>query len=182
MWTKSHLSCTLVSWWVSAKIQPQALPRLTMDHFDSLIYKNTKTQNTKTQKHNAAKLQRCKNKTTNYKLQMSGGGFFEVAGGNWGRLEAPQQHRQPPVEPPTPDSTDPKTSAKLGVTSTSSRSSSVRTPDLRTSWTPQRNSTKTYATFSKEPPLHLVHTRCALSSTVINSHQDVRSNYGHCKV
>jgi len=29
----------------------------------------------------------------------------------------------------------------------------VRTPDLRTSWTPQRNSTKISATFSKEPPL-----------------------------
>jgi len=44
-----------------------------------------------------------------------------------------QQHRQPPVEPPTPDSTDLKTSANLGVTSTSSRSSIVKTPDLRTS-------------------------------------------------
>ena len=33
------------------------------------------------------------------------------------------------------------------------RSSTVRTPDLRTSWTPQRNSTKISATFSKEPPL-----------------------------
>ena len=56
-------------------------------------------------------------------------------------LGAPQQHSQPPVEPPTltPDSTDLKTSEKLGVTSTSSRSSIVRTPDLRTSWTPQRN-------------------------------------------
>jgi len=105
------------------------------------------------------------------------------------------------------------------VTSTLSRSSTVRTPDLRTSWTPQRNSTKTFATFSKEPlllftssfwvwavpsttltlwslsknwvsvlrvkklasKLHvhsvnfaakLVHTRRALSSTVINSHQE----------
>ena len=76
-----------------------------------------------------------------------------MAGSNWGRLGAPQQHRQPPVEPPTPDSTDPKTSANLGVTSTLSRSSTVRIPDLRTSWTPQRNSTKTSATFSKEPPL-----------------------------
>ena len=32
----------------------------------------------------------------------------------------------------------------------SSRSSIVRTPDLRTSWTPQRNSTKSSATLSKE--------------------------------
>jgi hypothetical protein len=39
-----------------------------------------------------------------------------------------------PIEPPpTPDSTDLKTSANLGVTSTSSRSSIVKTPDLRTS-------------------------------------------------
>jgi len=73
--------------------------------------------------------------------------------GERGRLGAPQQHRQPPVEPPTPDSTDLKTSAILGVTSTLSRSSTVRTPYLRTSWTPQRNSTKISATFSKEPPL-----------------------------
>ena len=84
---------------------------------------------------------------------MWGGGLFEVAGGNWGRLRAPQQHRQPPVEPPTPDSTDLKNSANLVLTSTLSRSSTVRTPDLRTSWTPQRNSTKTIATFSKGPLL-----------------------------
>ena len=54
---------------------------------------------------------------------------------HWGKLGAPQHHRQPPVAPPTPDSTDLKTSTKLGMTSTSSRSSIVRTPDLRTSWT-----------------------------------------------
>jgi len=101
-----------------------------------------------------------------------------------------------------------------------SRSSTVKTLDLRTSWTPQRNSTKTFATFSKESPLlstssfwvwaapsttltiwslsrnwvsilkelkslppssmctpmnfaaKLVNTRRALSSTVINSHQE----------
>ena len=90
--------------------------------------------------------------TRNNKL-LQGGGFFGVAGGNWGRLGAPQQHRQPPPEPPTPDSIDPKTSANLGVTSTSLRSRTVRTQDLRTSWTPQRNSTNTFATFSKEPLL-----------------------------
>ena len=122
---------------------------------------------------------------------------------------------------PSLNSSDLKTSTKLGATSTSSRSSSVRTPYLRTSWTPQRNSTKTIATFSKEPPLlstssfwvwaapstthtlalkpfkelgldsqrvkklafklhvhsvnfafKLVHTRRALSSTLINSHQE----------
>jgi len=134
-------------------------------------------------------------------------------------LPLPQQHRHPPKEPPTPDSTDLKTLANLGVTSTLSRSKTVRTPDLRTSWTPQRNSTKTLAAFSKEPLLlstssfwvwmapsttltlwslsrnwvsnwrikklasklhvhsvnfaaRLVHTRRALSSTVINSHQE----------
>ena len=62
-----------------------------------------------------------------------GGWVLRSAGDNRGRLGASRQHRQPPVEPPTPDSTDPKTSANIGVTSTSSRSSTVRTPDLRTS-------------------------------------------------
>ena len=145
-----------------------------------------------------------------------------MAGGDWGRLGAPQQHRQPPVEPQTPDSNDLKTSANLGATSTSSRSKTVRTPDLKTRWMPQKNSTtKISATFSKEPPLlstsffwmgvdgtiynahtlkpfkelgldfqrvkklasklhvhsvnlaaKLVHTRRALSSTIINSHQE----------
>ena len=47
-------------------------------------------------------------------------------------LQDYKQHRQPLAEPTTPDSIDPKTSANLGVTSTSSRSSTVRTPDLRT--------------------------------------------------
>ena len=41
-----------------------------------------------------------------------GGGFFGVAGGNWGRLGASQQHRQPPAEPPTPDSIGPKDLSK----------------------------------------------------------------------
>jgi len=43
------------------------------------------------------------------KQQMLRGRLFEVAGGNWGRLGAPQQHRQPPVKPLAPDSTDLKT-------------------------------------------------------------------------
>jgi len=46
-----------------------------------------------------------------------------VAGGNRGRQGAPLQHRQPLVQPPIPDSTNLKTSTKLGATSTSSRSS-----------------------------------------------------------
>ena len=45
-----------------------------------------------------------------------------MAGGDWGRLGAPQQHRQPPVQPSTPYSIDLKTSANLGVTSTLLRS------------------------------------------------------------
>ena len=143
-----------------------------------------------------------------------GGWVLRSAGDNRGRLGASRQHRQPPVEPPTPDSTDPKTSANIGVTSTSSRSSTVRTPDLRTSWAPRRDCTNAPAPSFKKPlipsipsfwdwwhylqhshseafqgsgswelasKLHvhsvnfaakLVHTRRALSSTVINTHQE----------
>jgi len=93
-----------------------------------------------------ASCSRCKDTKT----KKVGSGFFGVAGGNLGRLGASQQHHQPPVEPPKSDNTDLKASAKLGVTSTLSRSSTVRTPDLRTSWTLQRNSTNTFATSSKE--------------------------------
>jgi hypothetical protein len=49
---------------------------------------------------------------------MEGGGFFVVAGGNWGRLRASQQYRQPLTDPPTPESTDPKISAFFKVAST----------------------------------------------------------------
>ena len=64
------------------------------------------------------------------KQQTNVGGFSKWQGaieGGW--EQPPQQQRQPP----TPDSTDLKTSANLGMTSTSSRSSIVKTPDLRTS-------------------------------------------------
>jgi len=82
-----------------------------------------------------------------------GEGFFGVAGGDWGRQGVPQQHRQQPADPPSPDSTDPKVSAFFKVTSTSSRSSKVRTLYLIISYVPCRNSTKTPATSFKEPPL-----------------------------
>ena len=69
------------------------------------------------------------------KQQTNVGGWVLRSGrGQLMDLGAPQQHRQPLIlQPPNPDSTDLKTSTKLGVTSTSSRSSTVRTPDLRTS-------------------------------------------------
>jgi len=84
---------------------------------------------------------------------MKGGGFLGVAGGNWGRPGAPQQHRQPLADPSFADSTDPKISAIFNVTFTSSRSSVVRTLDRRTSWAPRRNNTKAAAPSSKELPL-----------------------------
>jgi len=98
----------------------------------------------------------CKNtKTTNY---CRGVGSSEWQGATEGDWEHPssssstashQQSHQPQTAP-----TQIKTSAiYLGVTFTSSRSSTVRTPDLKTSWMPQRNSTKTFANFPKEPPL-----------------------------
>ena len=52
----------------------------------------------------------------------------------------------PPADPPSSDSTDPKISAFSNVTFTTSRSSTVRTLDRRTSWAPRRN--------SKRPLLH----------------------------
>jgi len=52
-----------------------------------------------------------------------------------------------PTDPPSPDSTDPKISAFSNVISTSSRSSTVRTLDCRTSRAPRRNSTKDSALF-----------------------------------
>jgi hypothetical protein len=82
-----------------------------------------------------------------------GGWVLQSGRGQLREMGAPQQHHQPPVEPQIPDSNDLKTSANLSVTFTLSRSSTVRTPDLKTSRTRQRNSTKTYATFCKVPPL-----------------------------
>jgi len=84
---------------------------------------------------------------------MKGDGFIGVAGGNWGRLGAPQQNLQPLEDPPSPDSTDTKISAIFNKTFTSFRSWTVRTLDLRTSWAPHRNSTKASALSFKEPPL-----------------------------
>ena len=79
-----------------------------------------------------------------------GGRFFGVAGGNWGKPGASQQHRQPPLaDPQSPDSTDPMISAFFNVTYTSS--STVRTLDRRTSWAPRKNSIKASAPPLEEP-------------------------------
>ena len=80
------------------------------------------------------------------KVKVSGRGQLRETGSTpaappaTSRATNPRQHR-------------PKDFSKLGVTSTLSRLSTVRTQDLRTSWMSQRDSTKTFATFSKEPPL-----------------------------
>ena len=93
--------------------------------------------------------------STQKMLTMEGGGFFRVAGANWGRLGAPQQHLQPSADRPSPNSTHPKCSAYFNVTSTSFRSSTVGHTDFRASWTPCRYSTKASAPWSyfKEPQL-----------------------------
>ena len=75
-------------------------------------------------------------------LTMEGGGFFGVAGANWGRLGAPQQRLPLSADRPSPDSTHPKCSAYFNVTSTSLRSSTVEHTDLRTSWAPRRTAQK----------------------------------------
>ena len=67
------------------------------------------------------------------RLVMKGGGFLGVAGGNQGTPGAPQQHRQPLADPPSPDSIDPKILAFFNVTFTSSRSNTLRTLDRRIS-------------------------------------------------
>jgi len=92
-------------------------------------------------------------KLKNNRLAMKEGGFLEVAGGNRGGLGASQQHRQPLADPPSPDSTDPKNSAFSNVTFTSSKLSTVRTLNRRTSWAPRRNNTEATAPSSKEPLL-----------------------------
>jgi hypothetical protein len=156
------------------------------------------------------------------RLAMKGGGFLKVAGGKWrGRPGATLQHHQPSADPLfPPGSTDP---AYFNVTSTTSRSRSVKTLDLTANWLSaaqkqhdlhhpstslctlhtillERNGT-IYNNHTLEPfkelgldsqrieklasNLHvhfvnyavkLVHTRRALSSTIINSHQELVSN------
>jgi len=85
---------------------------------------------------------------------MGGGDSSEwqqAIGGDQEHLSS--SHRQPSADPPSPDSTDPKISAYYNVTSTSSsRPSTVRALDLRTSWAPCRSRTKAHAPFFKEPP------------------------------
>jgi len=93
-------------------------------------------------------------KTKKQQTSNERGWVLGVAGGNWGRPGALQQHRHPPPsDPPSPDSTDPKISAFSNVTFTSSRSSTVRTLDRRTSWAPRRNSINACAPPFKELPL-----------------------------
>jgi len=101
---------------------------------------------------------------------VEGGGYLRVAGGKWVRRPgAPQQHRQPSADPPSPDSTDLKISAYFNVNSTSSRSSIMRTLGLGTSWAPRRNSTKASAPSFKEPPLPSTPSfwECVATSTTI---------------
>jgi len=138
----------------------------------------------------------------------------EVAGGNWGRLKL--------KAPSSPDSTGSPNISVYRYFNVTSKSNTVRTIDLTTSWAPRRNSTKTSAPSRSRslcyPPHHpfgigwhyyylqqshtgafeglgldsqrakklasklhmhsvkhtakLVHTRRALSSTVINFHQE----------
>ena len=93
-------------------------------------------------------------KQKSYRLAMKGGGFLGVAGCNCGRPRALQQHRQPPpADPFSPDSIDPKISAFFNISFTSSRSSTVRTLDRRTSWALRGNSIKASAQPFKELPL-----------------------------
>ena len=93
-----------------------------------------------------------------------------MAGGDWGGLGAPQQHRQPLVNPPSPDSTDPKISAFYNMIFTLSRSSTVRTRARRTSWAPRRNNTKASAPSSKEPPLPSTPSFLGVGGTIYNNH------------
>jgi len=56
-------------------------------------------------------------KTKKQQTSNERGWVLGVAGGNWGRPGALQQHRHPPPsDPPSPDSTDPKISAFSDVT------------------------------------------------------------------
>ena len=101
----------------------------------------------------------------------SEGGFFGVAGGNRGRLRAPQQHYQLPAKPFSPFSTDPKISAYFNVRFTSSRSNTEDTPeDLRTSWTQHRNSRKFPSQGAYEAPLTLYTIILGVGGTININH------------
>ena len=70
-------------------------------------------------------------------------GFLRVAGGNWGRLGTLLQHCQPsPIDSPFADSTDPTIPTFSNMTFISTKSSTVKTLDRRTSWAPRRNRIK----------------------------------------
>ena len=88
---------------------------------------------------------------------MKWGEFLEVAGGNWGRPGAPQQHRQPLADPPSSDSTDPKISA-FSVNGDIhlieiKYCEDTQPLNRRNSWAPCRNNTKASAPSPREPPL-----------------------------
>jgi len=90
---------------------------------------------------------------SNRLVAMKGGGFLGLAGCNWRRMGALQQHRQSPqADPPSPDNIVQKISVFSNGTFTPSRSSTVRTVDRRTSWAPHRNKTKASAPSSKALP------------------------------
>jgi len=87
--------------------------------------------------------------TCSNRLAVKGGGFLGVAGGNWGRPGAP-----PAIGRSTyPRQHRPKISAFFNMAFTSSKSSTVRTQDLRTSWAPRRNNMKASAPSFEEPLL-----------------------------
>ena len=70
-------------------------------------------------------------KETNYCRWVGSSEWQGPTEGEWEHPSSAASHQQ--SHQPRPDSTDLKTSANLGMTSISSRSSIVKTPDLRTS-------------------------------------------------
>jgi len=89
------------------------------------------------------------NKTNNWQL---GGRVRRVAGGNWGRMSAPQQNSQPLADPPSPDNIK----IILGKHQRDIQLNEIKDCEDAGPWTscmPQRNSTKISAPIFVEPPL-----------------------------
>ena len=77
------------------------------------------------------------------RLAMKEGGLLEVAGGNWGRPGSSTSAASPSINSSTfPRQHRPKDLNILQHVTFTSRSSTVRTLDRRTSWAPRRNSKK----------------------------------------